>query len=149
MEFVDGISFAEILKHEGVLEVADACELIRQTAVALAAAHAIGMVHRDIKPSNLMLTMDSEGKSKVKVLDFGLALFRDESDFTDELTHTGQVVGTLEYMAPEQCFNSHEVDHRADMYALGATVNKMLCEGSPSEETQSELTPLQRLFAPN
>ncbi|MEO1524658.1 MAG: SUMF1/EgtB/PvdO family nonheme iron enzyme [Planctomycetota bacterium] len=146
MEFVDGISFAEILRHEERLETADACELIRQTAVALAAAHAIGMVHRDIKPSNLMLTMDTEGRARVKVLDFGLALFRNESDFTDELTHTGQVVGTLEYMPPEQCLNSHNVDHRADLYSLGATINKLLCDGSPFQETQSELTPMQRLL---
>ena len=146
MEFVDGISFTDIRKHEGSLAIADACELTRQTAIALAAAHEIGMVHRDIKPSNLMLTTDSDGKPRVKVLDWGLALFRDESERTDELTRSGQVVGTLEYMAPEQCLNSHTVDHRADLYALGATINRLLCDVSSSDEIQSELTPMQKLL---
>ncbi|MEL6105982.1 MAG: SUMF1/EgtB/PvdO family nonheme iron enzyme [Planctomycetota bacterium] len=146
MEFVDGISFAEIRRYEGALEIADACELTRQTAIALAAAHEIGMVHRDIKPSNLMLSIDGDGKPRVKVLDFGLALFRNETDRTDELTRSDQVVGTFQYMAPEQCLNSHTVDHRADLYALGATVNRLMCDVSSTDETQSELTPMQKLL---
>ncbi len=126
------------------MTVADACELVRQAAVGLQEAHEHGMVHRDIKPSNLMLARQRHGKPLVKILDLGLALL-DEANAADrrELTTTGQLMGTLDYMAPEQGTDSHSVDIRADIYALGATLFKLLVGRVPF----SGDTPLKLMMA--
>lgn len=131
MEFVSGIDLAVVLKQCGPLSVADACELITQAAQGLHAAHARGMVHRDIKPANLMLAWSEFGPPLVKVLDLGLALFS-ESHAVDQrgLTSDGQIMGTIDFMAPEQADNSHAVDLRADVYSLGATLFALLTGGS-------------------
>lgn len=125
MEFVAGRDLAKVIEAHGPLDVADACEIIRQAAAGLQCAHEHGLVHRDIKPSNLMLATQTGSEPIVKILDLGLALlFGTQSP--QELTNSGQVMGTLDYMAPEQVADAHRVDARADIYALGATLYKLL-----------------------
>ncbi len=128
MEYLEGLTLARLVVHGGRLSIADACEAIRQAALGLDYAAQRGLVHRDIKPSNLMVT--SEGQ--VKILDFGLALLpADESS-----SGRGLVLGTADYMAPEQVADSHAVDHRADLYSLGCTLHKLLAGRSPFGEPE-------------
>jgi serine/threonine protein kinase len=98
MELVDGVDLRRLLKQCGPLSVADACEIVRQAALGLQHAHDHSLVHRDVKPSNLLVANDGQ----VRVLDLGLALLQEDSRKHDELTNTGQVMGTVDYMAPEQ-----------------------------------------------
>lgn len=142
MELVNGLDLSVLVRRRGPLPVADACELIRQTALGLQHAHEHQLVHRDIKPSNLMLT--SHGQ--VKVLDLGLARLQDPPAEGGEITSTGQIMGTLDYMAPEQLGESHLVDIRADIYSLGATLYKLLTGHSPHADTLSN-TPQKKLMA--
>ncbi len=147
MELVEGIDLAALVRKLGPLGIADACELIRQAAVGLEYAHRKGLIHRDIKPSNIMLALVDHGGVAVKILDLGLALLAQEADGTPrDLTTTGQMMGTFEYMAPEQGADSHEVDRRADVYALGATLYKLLTGEGPFPAGQFE-TPLKKLRA--
>ena len=147
MEYVSGIDLARLLKKLGPLPIAAACELIRQAAVGLDEAHAYGMVHRDIKPSNLMLCR-SPGRRPpiVKILDLGLALLSDAHAPETGLTSTGQVMGTLDYMAPEQGGDSKSVDIRADLYSLGATLYRLLT-GEVIYHGQKYETPVQKMMA--
>lgn len=126
LEYVAGIDIAAVVTRCGTLSVPDACEIVRQAAVGLHYAHGHGLVHRDVKPSNLMLT--AEGT--VKVLDLGLALIATPDD-RDDRTSTGVMMGTLDYMAPEQFNDSHAVDARADLYSLGCTLFKLLAGRAP------------------
>jgi WD40 repeat protein len=128
VEYVDGLDLSELAARLGPLPIADACELVRQAALGLQCAHEHGLVHRDVKPSNLMLTRQGQ----VKILDLGLALLRGpHAEQADELTGAGQTMGTWDYMAPEQGIDSHEVDVRADIYSLGATLYKLLTGHAP------------------
>jgi serine/threonine protein kinase len=127
MEHVEGLDLAALVALLGPLPVAEACELIRQAALGLQYIHEHGMVHRDVKPSNLMATADGQ----VKVLDLGIALLYGEHFSGEELTATGQVMGTASYMAPEQGMESHAVDIRADIYSLGCTLYKLLTAQTP------------------
>ena len=130
MELVEGEDLAGLSKRFGALPVAEACELIRQAALGLQHAHERGMVHRDIKPSNLMLAKGPP--AKVKILDMGLALLEDgPAKDGRELTSTGQLMGTIDYMAPEQGASTHDVDVRADIYSLGATLYRLLAGRAP------------------
>lgn len=134
MEYVDGVSLYRLVKERGPLPIAEACEYIRQAAMGLQHAFERGMVHRDIKPHNLMRTPQGQ----VKILDFGLArLGRDagpEEAFTSKakvLTAAETVLGTPDYMAPEQAVDSHAADIRADIYSLGATLYFLLTGRAP------------------
>jgi len=128
MEFVDGENLSELLDRVGPLPVGIACEIARQAALGLAAIHRQGIVHRDIKPSNIMLT--SEGEAKI--LDLGLARGPLESDdVSTQLTRTGDLMGTLEYMSPEQLSDSHQVGARSDIFGLGATLYRLVTAQSP------------------
>nr|WP_161501559.1 WD40 repeat domain-containing serine/threonine protein kinase [Rhodopirellula sp. SM50] len=136
MELVEGADLARIVRHRGPLDVADACEIVRQAALGLQHAHDSGLLHRDIKPSNLMLTHDGN----VKVLDLGLAGWVENEESTDTppptcggLTNVDHFVGTPEYMAPEQFRGQTRVDERADLYALGATLFQLLTGHSPRQ----------------
>ena len=126
MEYINGVDLAELVKRCGPLLYPDACEIIRRGAIGLEHAHEHGMVHRDIKPSNLLLEFKN---AEVKLLDLGLALVKSETD--EELTNSGQVLGTIEYMAPEQWSNTHGVDIRADIYSLGCTMYRLLTGHPP------------------
>ncbi len=127
MELLDGVDLSIASRRLGPLSVADACEIIRQAALGLEHANQQGLVHRDIKPSNLMLCRDGI----VKVLDLGLALLRSELSNAEHVTHDGQVLGTLDYLAPEQAEDGHAVDIRADLYSLGCTLFRLLTGRAP------------------
>jgi hypothetical protein len=127
MEFVEGVSLDRLMDQRNPLPVAEACALVRQAALGLQYIHEHGLVHRDIKPSNLMLTHAGQ----VKVLDLGLARILNESAPVGQITSHGQFLGTLDYMAPEQCLNSHDVDIRADVYSLGCTLYHLLTGQPP------------------
>ena len=121
MEYVEGESLHEYLLRQQTLPVREACAYAQQVAYGLQHACDKGMVHRDIKPHNLMRT--SEGT--IKILDFGLVALAAQGQGAG-LSSTGVVMGTPDYMAPEQTRDSHDVDIRADIYALGCTLYRML-----------------------
>jgi hypothetical protein len=128
MEFVDGLSLAEVLERHGPLPVADACEAARQAALGLQHAHEHGLVHRDVKPANLRLTPAGQ----VKVLDLGLAHFLcDDPAARQGLTAAGHTLGTADYMAPEQWADPRTADIRADLYSLGCTLYGLLAGRPP------------------
>ena len=123
MEYVEGVSLQSLVGRAGPLPVAAACHYARQVASGLHHAHHLGFVHRDIKPSNLLL--DRAGA--VKILDFGLV--RSEADSASGLTQrldSKSILGTADYVAPEQAVDSSKVDIRADLYSLGATLYFLL-----------------------
>lgn len=129
MEFVEGINLQDLMRlSRGPLPWHQAADCIRQAADGLQHAHEQGMVHRDIKPTNLLITKDG----RVKILDFGLALLKndDQSEFSLAMIFGHQCLGTDDYIAPEQTFNSHTVDGRADIYSLGCTLYHILT-GTP------------------
>lgn len=128
MEFITGINLAALLKRHGPLQPAEALEILRQTVLGLRHAWGQGIIHRDVKPSNLMLTRDASGQGLVKILDLGLVRLLEQARGPDEssLSSTGQIVGTRAYMSPEQALDSHNVDHRADIYSLGVTLFELL-----------------------
>jgi serine/threonine protein kinase len=130
MEYVEGYDLSQLVKGRGPLPVALACNFIHQAALGLQYAHEKGMVHRDIKPSNLILARDGN-KPVVKVLDFGLAKVTRERPVDGSLTHEGQMLGTPDYIAPEQSLNATKADIRADIYSLGCTLYYLLSGGPP------------------
>lgn len=147
MELVEGIDVGQLLKRMGPLPIAEACEIIRQTALGLQHVSDHGLVHRDLKPSNLMLALPRKGTPTVKILDLGLARLEPAHlDGAQELTSTGQVMGTIDYMAPEQGLDTHGVDIRADLYSLGATFYKLLSGRAPFEDPQYNSV-MKRLIA--
>ena len=127
MEYVEGLDLARLVAAAGPLPVAAACELARQAAVALHHVHVSGLIHRDVKPSNVMVTPAGE----VKVLDLGLARFRAAGGPGPALTEIGQVLGTADYLAPEQYSDPRHADGRADLYGLGCTLYFLLCGRAP------------------
>jgi serine/threonine protein kinase len=130
MEYVEGLDLAKMVKTKGPLPVAHACNFIHQAALGLQHAHERGMVHRDIKPANLILARDGK-KAIVKVLDFGLAKVTSEGQTDSGLTREGQMLGTPDYIAPEQIRNAQSADIRADIYSLGCTLYYLLTGGPP------------------
>jgi len=147
MEFVDGIDLSHLVKEFRALEVAEACEYVRQAALGLHHAHEAGFVHRDIKPSNIVVAgeryiLGATEPAIVKILDMGLirSVGFDSDGDRHDLTRSGTVVGTPDYMAPEQAKNSSTVDHRADLYSLGCTLYFLLAgrppfpDGNPIEK---------------
>lgn len=140
MEFVDGFDLSRLSKLVSDLDDATCCELIRQAALGIDYVHSQNVVHRDIKPSNLMLSKDGT----IKILDLGLAMLSGMHGIVDELTTVGQLMGTIDYMAPEQYGDCHLVDHRADIYAIGATLFRLLCGEAPFAGEGNE-SPLQKL----
>jgi serine/threonine-protein kinase len=130
MEYVEGRDLYQLVHEAGPLPVAQACDCIRQAALGLHHAHSRGIVHRDIKPQNLLLT--STPPATVKVLDMGLSRWRQA--LTEEergLTRDGAVLGTVDFMAPEQARNAHAADGRADLYSLGCTLHYLLTGHRP------------------
>ncbi len=124
MEYVEGTDLAQLLKQRGPLPAPLACDYIRQAASGLAHAHERGLVHRDIKPANLLLS----SSGVVKILDMGLARLNALSATGEAttLTQDGAVMGTPDYIAPEQARDSRRADIRADLYSLGCTLYHLL-----------------------
>jgi serine/threonine protein kinase len=133
MEFVDGTNLLDVIKRFGPLSVDRAADYARQVAVGLDYAFRNGIIHRDIKPGNVMI--DRHGTARI--LDMGLARFyQDQTDLLTVKYDDKVVLGTADYVAPEQILNSHRVDVRADVYALGATLYFLLA-GHPAFPTGS------------
>lgn len=130
MEYVDGLDLQSLIKRDGPMDFSTAADVLSQAARGLEHAHSKGVIHRDVKPANLLI--DSSGK--VRLLDMGLALVAeaggsDEASLT--VAHNENVLGTADYLAPEQALNSHTVDHRADIYGLGCTLYFLLTGQPP------------------
>jgi serine/threonine-protein kinase len=139
MEYVDGQELGDIIRQNGRLSLAAIRPFAADFSAALDHAHAYGLVHRDIKPSNIMVRIKSDGKTQEAILmDFGVAKIQDART---SITGTG-AIGTIDYMAPEQIADAREVDHRADIYALGVVLYEMLTGERPFEGG-----PAQVLFA--
>jgi WD40 repeat protein/serine/threonine protein kinase len=134
MEYVEGLDLAKMVKARGPLPVANAANYIHQAALGLQHAHEQGMVHRDIKPSNLMLARQGN-RAVIKVLDFGLAKVGREVPADGMLTREGQMLGTPDFIAPEQSIDARKADIRADIYSLGCTLYYLLTGGPPFQET--------------
>ena len=130
MEHVDGLDLAKIVAARGPVGVTHACNYVYQAALGLQHAHEHGMVHRDIKPSNLMLAGQSN-RALIKVLDFGLAKVQSEEAVDGGLTREGQMLGTPDYIAPEQISDARLADIRADIYSLGCTFYFLLTGAPP------------------
>lgn len=142
MEYVPGPDVHRLVAQAGPLPVAESCEIARQAALGLAHAHRHGIVHRDVKPGNLVISRCGQ----VKLLDLGLALRRAERLTSEELTAAGQLMGTLDYLAPEQASDSHGVDAGADIYSLGCTLYKLLV-GKPPFASERFSSPASKIAA--
>ncbi len=127
MEYIAGKDLNSIVKQEGPLPLELACNYIAQAAEGLSHAHDVNLIHRDVKPANLLV----DPKGVVKILDLGLALFSDSEEASLTVAHNENVLGTADYLAPEQAVNSHKVDHRADIYGLGCTLYFLLTGHPP------------------
>ena len=130
MEYVEGVDLAKKTQTNGSLPITYASYFIHQAALGLQHAHERGMVHRDIKPANLILARDGK-KPIVKVLDFGLAKVTSEGPIDRRLTREGQMLGTPDYIAPEQIRDAQSADIRADIYSLGCAFYYLLTGGPP------------------
>ncbi len=140
LQYVEGKTLEQLVVQSGPLPLPLIVDLIRQAAEGLAHAHASGLVHRDIKPANLLITPDNT----LKLVDLGLARFfkaTEEESLT--VKHDEKVLGTADYLAPEQAVDSHQVDERADIYALGCTLYYSLTGHPPF----CDGTLVQRLLA--
>jgi serine/threonine-protein kinase len=131
MEYLDGRTLKEVIAAEGPLRLEGAANIVRQVAGALDAAHAQGVIHRDLKSENIMLVRH-DGDQWAKVLDFGIAKILQSHDKGEsEITHANLVVGTPQYMSPEQCSHSGALDARSDVYSLGIILYEMLVGRAP------------------
>lgn len=127
MEFVDGTDIQAIVSRSGPLPYDTAASYTRQAAEGLGYAHRMGLIHRDIKPANLLVNREGT----VKILDMGLARFSDDSQGSLTKEYDQKMIGTVDYLAPEQALDSHGADGRADIYSLGCTLYFMLTGDSP------------------
>ena len=160
MELLQGEPLSAVEKRERTLSVATACEYTLQILQALEAAHSLGVIHRDLKPDNVFLTFEG-GKPIIKLIDFGIAKLKRAEGATGpakNLTVAGMLMGTPEYMAPEQAYSAADIDVRADLYSVGVMLYEMLSGQTPAQGEdprvvvlkveRGEVTPLVHV-APN
>jgi serine/threonine protein kinase len=137
LEYAAGIDLERLVRQEGPLPIEKACDYARQTAEGLRHIHEQGLVHRDIKPSNLLLcggtTHSPPTAHQIKILDLGFALLRRTAHAKSGtmLTSCGDIIGSADYLSPEQILDPHAVDHRADLYSLGCTLYFLLTGRPP------------------
>jgi serine/threonine-protein kinase len=135
MERLVGQDLGQVLRQEGRLPIADAVDYVLQACVAIAEAHALGVVHRDLKPSNLFLTRRADGTPLVKVLDFGIAKTRALTNEAgvplESLTLSTSILGSPKYMAPEQVRGAREADPRVDVWALAVILHELVAGEPP------------------
>lgn len=133
MEWLDGQDLKAFCRSRKTdfVEIGFAVKCIIEACEALAEAHAVGIVHRDIKPSNLFLSRGSRGAMRVKLIDFGISKHDKGTSGNDDRTKTGTMLGTTEYMGPEQIRASNRVDGRADIWSLGVTLYKLITGKAP------------------
>ena len=132
MEFVDGLTLAQVIDRRGALPIDEALGLFRQILDAVGFAHSEGVVHRDLKPSNVMVQADGTAM----VTDFGIAKVMGDA----KLTRTGTVMGSAHYMSPEQVLGRKDIDFRTDIYSLGITFYEVLANRTPFEEQATDVT---------
>ena len=142
MEFIEGETLTDLLKANGALPPVRAAEINRQTAAALNVAHDLGIVHRDLKPDNIMITKDHDGLDCVKVVDFGIA--KAAGSEAQNVTRTGMVIGTPEYMSPEQ-LSGEKLDGRSDLYSLALVAFNMLTGKLPFPGESAQTSMIMRL----
>jgi eukaryotic-like serine/threonine-protein kinase len=143
MEFIEGGSLGNVLDHEGALPATRAAAILSQTADALQAAHDLGIVHRDLKPDNIMLARGRDGADVVKVVDFGIAKAMTGEE-GQKVTKTGLVVGTPEYMSPEQ-LSGDVLDGRSDIYSLALVYYRMVTGTLPFDADNAQEMMIKRL----
>ena len=146
MEYVSGRTLKEVLEQEGPLTLQRTAVLVRQVADGLDAAHRMGIVHRDLKPDNILVTVDENGADRCKVVDFGIAKAVGGNEKEAGLTRTGFVVGTPEFMSPEQLLGT-ELDHRSDVYALGLVAYTCLTLDLPFDRNTPDRGMTARLIS--
>jgi serine/threonine-protein kinase len=126
MELLDGESLEDVLGRLGKLAADRSVAIVLQVLSALNAAHAMGIIHRDLKPANVFIATDKRGREEVKLLDFGVAKVLDTSLFDTALTAPGAILGTPNYISPEQARGSKDIDHRIDLWSAGVMLFEML-----------------------
>ncbi len=141
MDFVDGIPLSDVIKQEGKLNSERTKKIISQICDGLEHAHNSGVVHRDLKPANIIIARNSSGEEFPKIVDFGIAKLVDEES-QGNLTQTGEVFGTPNYMSPEQCLGK-KADRRSDIYSLGCVLHECLT-GAPPFVSEAALETLMK-----
>ena len=144
MEFIEGKSLKDVIEEEGALNAVRAASILKQSAEALQAAHDLGIVHRDIKPDNIMVVKARDGSDVVKVVDFGIARAVGGDESGQKVTKTGLVVGTPEYMSPEQ-LSGDKLDGRSDIYSLALVLYRMLTGELPFKADSAQEVMIKRL----
>jgi serine/threonine-protein kinase len=148
MEYLRGHTLKQIIRQEGPLPLARVVEITRQIAGALDAAHAEGVVHRDLKSDNIMLEEVGQGNDWAKVLDFGIAKIQEPVGQDPELTAPNLIIGTPQYMSPEQCSQAAEIDKRSDIYSFGIILYEMLTGHVPFTGDSATAIMLKHLQEP-
>ncbi len=127
MEFIQGMTLKQLFRSKGALPLGVGLQIAKQAAAGLVAAHDMGVVHRDVKPHNIMLTPQSD----VKIMDFGIVRDTTKSDGPGGMTQTGIIMGTPDYMSPEQAMGKGDLDHRSDVYSFGVVLYEMFSGALP------------------
>src|SRR5947209_5578529 len=149
MEYLRGRALKDIVRDGGPMPLSRVVEIVRQVAGALDAAHAEGVVHRDLKSDNIMLEEATGGGDWAKVLDFGIAKIQQDVDTTDPgLTAPNLIIGTPQYMSPEQCSQASDIDARSDIYSFGIILFEMLAGHVPFAGDSPTATMMKHLQEP-
>jgi len=148
MEYLNGKTLKQVIRENGPLTLARAVDIMRQVGDALSVAHSQGVVHRDLKSDNIMLLTTAVGEH-AKVLDFGIAKINEpEGEIDPGLTAPNLVIGTPQYMSPEQCSQSSEIDQRSDIYSFGVILYEMLVGHVPFSGESPTMVMMKHLQEP-